>query len=182
MKKIIGIAIFLLFIASGAQKASAQRIALKSNLLEWCATSPNLGIEARLSRWFTFDMNISANPLPLTIANCRLNNIIVQPELRFWLNRPMARHFVGFAADAGTYHIRLRNNRYSGDIICAGFTYGYALVLSRHWNVEFEGGIGLAHVNGFKYRQFQARPAEPNQSKYFLAPVRLGVTFSYILK
>ena len=40
----------------------------------------------------------------------------------------------------------VRDYRYQGSFLGAGATYGYQWILSRHWNIEAEVGVGYAHV------------------------------------
>ena len=54
-------AILFIFIAISFQ-VSAQRMAIKTNTLEWLAASPNLGVEFPLNDWMTAEISASANP------------------------------------------------------------------------------------------------------------------------
>ena len=42
--------------------AKAQRVALKTNTLDWVLMSPNLTLDTRLSRRVTFEIGIAGNP------------------------------------------------------------------------------------------------------------------------
>jgi len=182
MKKILRYFTILGLLILGAQSVNAQRLALKTNAIDWLTLSPNLSLEARLNRHFTLDIGIVGNPIKITIADIRFNTFRVQPELRYWFNRPMARHFMGFALLGGIYDTQFRSHYYSGDAYAAGFTYGYALVLNRHWNMEFTAGVGLARVRAYKWRTWEPRPSDMNFNKWCIIPIRLGVSFSYIFK
>lgn len=163
-------------------KMSAQRIALKTNAVEYLILSPNLTVEARLSRVLSLQLGVACNPINKPIAGIQLANFRVEPELRYWFNRPMARHFVALSATAGTYSLKLRSRYLSGDAIAAGISYGYALVLSKHWNMEAEIGVGLGNFKGYSYREGENRPAEKNFSHTLPVPIRFGLSFSYIFK
>ncbi|MCM1349275.1 MAG: DUF3575 domain-containing protein [Firmicutes bacterium] len=161
----------------------AQRVALKSNVIDWLLISPNLSMEARISPRITLDFGVAVNPfdkIPYG-SDIKLRNFRINPEVRYWFNRPMAKHFVGFALSGGSYNLELKEHCYNGDFFAAGFTYGYALVLSKYWNVEFTAGIGLAKLHGFDYRKDEEKPYEPNNHKWIPVPIRAGVTFSYML-
>lgn len=180
-KKILILLIILLASATGT--IHAQRVALKTNALEWVALSPNLALEARMSRRVTFNITMGGSPLSHypALDNVRLRNFNITPSLRYWFNRPMARHFMGVNLTAVLFDVRLRDRCWSGDLFSAGLDYGYALVLSRHWNVEFTAGIGLGRARGYDYRSWQTRPSHPNMSRWVPVP-RLGVSFAYIFK
>lgn len=163
-------------------EASGQRLALKTNALEYFVLSPNLTLEARMSRRLTIQLGIAANPLTRPISDYKLTNFRVEPELRYWFNRPMARHFVALSATAGTFSFQFKNRYMTFDAVAAGISYGYALVLSRHWNMEAEIGLGLASVNGFDYHGKDNKPKNANLHKMMPVPVRCGLTFSYIFR
>lgn len=181
LKKLLRLFLFVLLLA-GAEGAMAQRVALRTNLVDWAMLSPNLTVEARLSHRLTLGMGFAGNPLKLKIADCRLNTFRFQPELRYWFNRPMARHYMGVAALASLYDFRHKGTVSQGDIFALGLTYGYALVLSRQWNVEFTLGAGIGKTRYFKYAENAAKPKNPNNSKWIPVPMNIGVSFAYIFK
>ena len=78
----------------------------------------------------------------------------------------MARHFMGISLLGGLYNAKFKEHLYEGDIWAAGLTYGYAFVLSRHWNMEATLGIGMAKLRAFsiigKERKNRQHPIFPN--------------------
>lgn len=164
-------------------RMQAQRVALKTNTLDWVALSPNLAVEARLSRHLSLQLAIASNPLSVSVFDTRLTNFRVEPELRYWFNRPMARHFMALSLTAATFNLRHADRYFVGDAVGAGLSYGYALVLSNHWNMEAEIGVGVAHFSAFNYRgSDDNRPDSKNFSRFLPVPIRLGLSFSYIFK
>ena len=123
-----------------------QTCALPIYAIDWLTMTPNLGLETRLSPRFSLDISVAVNPFDVSIMDVSNRNMRIQPELRYWFNRPMARHYMGLALLGGFYDTKIRSRIYEGDIIAGGLTYGYALVLSRHWNVEFTAGIGVGKM------------------------------------
>lgn len=162
-------------------RAEAQRLALKTNAIDWFMLSPNLTAEARLSQRLTLQLGVAANPTKISIADVQLTNFRVEPELRYWFNRPMARHFIALSATAATFNLRLKERHFNGDAVGAGVSYGYALVLSDHWNMEAEIGVGLAHISAKNYRGDIA-PNTRNYSHIRPVPIRVGLSFAYIFK
>lgn len=144
--------------------------------------SPNLTLEARLSRVLSLQVGVSANPITKPISGIKLANFRVEPELRYWFNRPMARHFVALSATGGACSLQLNDRFFQGDAVAAGISYGYALVLSKHWNMEAEIGVGLAHIKGYNYEGAENAPDAPNFSRFLPVPIRCGLSFSYIFK
>lgn len=174
----------LMALLLSAVPASAQRVALKTNAVDWLLCSPNAAMEFRLSDRLTFDLGVAVNPFSSTPygKNIKLQNFRFNPEIRYWFNRPMARHFVGVALTGGSYNLKFNDHYYKGDIAAAGVTYGYSLVLGRHWNVEFSLGIGVGRTWGYDYRGESGKPDNNNVNKWILVPIRTGVSFSYFLK
>lgn len=152
---------------------------MKTNALEWCVLSPNFALEARLSPKFSFQMGASAYPITKPINGYVLSNYRLEPELRYWFNRPMARHFMALSGTVGAYSLQLKDRHLKGDAVAVGLSYGYDLVLSRHWNLEFEVGAGLASINGTDFTGEEAWDM-PMEHKFKLVPMRLAVSFGYV--
>lgn len=106
---------------------SAQQVALKSNLLYWGTTTPNLGVELALDKKLTLDLTGAYNPwiFGSKEGNKKLQHWLVKPELRFWPYEKWDGHFLGiqgiFASyNAGGVHIplvpigHLQDYRYEG--------------------------------------------------------------------
>lgn len=164
-----------------APHLSAQRVAIKTNALDYLILSPNLTVEAQVSRVLSVQLGVATNPLSSTIKGVKLSNFRVEPEIRYWFNRPMARHFVALSMTGATCSLQFDDRHISGDAVAAGLSYGYALVLSRHWNMEAEIGLGLAHFRGYDYKG-TIKPIEKNCTKLLPVPIRLGLSFSYVFK
>ena len=183
-RKKIGIltrCIILTAILIAAHSATAQRVALKTNTIDWITLSPNLSVEARLNSPLSLQIGFAANPFNFAIADLCLKNFRVEPELRYWFNRPMARHFMALSLTAGAYSLRHADHHFTGDAVGAGLSYGYAVVLSNHWNMEVEAGVGIAHLSAYNYYGDVA-PESKNYSRFIPVPIRLGLSFSYIFK
>ncbi len=175
-------ALLLLLFMLAAPNVKAQRLSLKTNALEYLILSPNLTVEARLSRVMSLQVGVAANPMTKPINGLRATNFRVEPELRYWFNRPMARHFLALSTTAGFYNVQGNHHIYSGSVVAAGISYGYALVLSKHWNMEAEIGVGVGHFRGFDYKDSEAKPETPNFSRTLPVPIRVGLTFGYVFK
>lgn len=161
--------------------ASAQRIGIKTNALYWAAATPNLGVEFRLNRHLTLDVEGAFNKFSIKSHSSRA--VAFMPEMRYWLSaRPQAGHFIGVMALAADYKVNLNGKWHNGDIAGAGATYGYSFVLSRRWSFEATAGIGLARIREKKYKEGEAAPKTANNSKWTPAPLKLGATFTYLIK
>lgn len=161
---------------------AAQRVALKTNALYWATMSPNLGLEFRLSRHFTLNVEAAANPFKVS-EKFKTRFFGVSPEVRYWFEgRPQAHHFLGAMALGSTYSLTLKDKFHEGDAWGAGLTYGYSFVLSNRWSLETTVGAGLLKINEKKYNRGEAIPEKANRDKFIFAPMKAGITFVYLIK
>ena len=114
-----------------ACKTEGQNIAVKSDLLTGMLSSPNLGVEVRLSERFTLETGFHYNPFPAG-ENKRWKHWFVQPELRYWMCQPYGGHFFGVNLMYGVYNAGkmklplglfkgVRSDRYEGNVMGACF-------------------------------------------------------------
>lgn len=170
----------MVFCVLSFQNSNAQRIALKTNVLELATLSPNLGITFRTSRHFTMGFDLIANPV--SINKYKLTFVGIDGEGRYWFSRVMARHFVGVIGLAESHNFRFDTNYHKGDAFAAGLVYGYAWPISKRWNIEASVGAGLVHYRDMKWKEGESAPSSPNNTKTVLAPIKADISFSYILK
>lgn len=169
--------LFCLFSINGY----AQKLALKTNLVQWATISPNLGAEFVLNNHLSLDISASFNVWD-PYSSLDLKHALLQPELRYWFGRPMSRHFLGITTFYSSYDI-LQNHKYHyGDAAAAGMTYGYDVVINKHWNFEASVGIGALYYRQFKYNDTETRPQQINDSGWALVPIKLAISFVYILR
>ena len=150
--------LILLLLGTASLGTSAQQVGIKTNLLYDAALSPNLGVEIQTApRW---SLDISGNINAWTVNGHKWKHWLAQPEMRFWFCEAFTGHFVALHALGGQYNIgnidngikflgtdfsRLGDRRYQGWFAGAGIAYGYSWILSKHWNLEAEIGIGWAY-------------------------------------
>jgi|WetSurMetagenome_2_1015567.scaffolds.fasta_scaffold222456_2 hypothetical protein len=157
----------------------AQRIALKTNALYWATLSPNIEGEFRLSRHYTLDLGVMGNDM--SKGRYRLKFVQAAPEVRYWFSRPMSRHYIGLTTFVASYDLKIKDTNYKGDAIAAGLTYGFDWVISRRCNIETSLGAGLVRYRCFDYSVGDVRPSSPNKNKTVFAPMKVGLSFSYLL-
>lgn len=159
----------------------AQRVSVKTNALYWAGATPNIGVEFRLNRHFTLNVEGLGNRFK---AGSKLDTRVLgfMPEARYWFSiRPQAGHFVGLMGMATDYDITLKNKIHKGDAVGAGVTYGYSFVLSRRWSMEATAGLGVLNVRKVDHRKGEPEPASATSSLK-LTPMKLGLSFVYIIK
>ena len=139
--------------------AKAQDVAIKSNLLYDATATVNLGVEVGLAPKWTLDLSGNLNAWNVN-PDKRWKHWLVQPEARYWFCDRFSRHFLGFHLLGGQYNIgglqnnlsflgtdfsQLTNKRFQGWGAGAGVAYGYSMILGKHWNLEFELGVGYIY-------------------------------------
>lgn len=165
----------------------AQHLAIKTNALMDVALVPNVGLEVVTGEHSSVDVSVFGSHKPYGL-HCTLLGL--QPEYRFWFNgRPMVREYVGFSALLTTYDIGLGKQVYNGDAAGIGITGGYAFMIGKRWNLELCGGFGALVFHQKQYHSgdnyddyFVDEATKANAWGYKLFPIKLGVTFSYIIK
>ncbi|MGL5683322.1 MAG: DUF3575 domain-containing protein [Marinifilaceae bacterium] len=175
MKKyiLLGCFVFISFFCN------AQHIAIKSNVLELGLSSPNLGFEFVLSRKLSLELSSGYNNWGF---KDRINYFRLQPELRYWFQRPLIQHALGVSLLYLNNNIKADGTRFDGDIVGGGLTYGYSCVLGERWNLEVGVGAGMVRCKQFKWEKNESKPEEPNVDKWTFAPIKCGVSFVYIIR
>lgn len=162
-------------------------VALKTNLLYWATSTPNIGVEVGLGKQLTLD--VSGNYNPWTFGDKgKLQHWLVQPELRFWTCERFSGHFIGIHAHYADYDIgriemfNIGTDRYKGNLYGAGISYGYQWILGNRWNLEATIGIGYARLKYDKYDCGQCDPVKTGVTKNYFGPTKAGVTLVFIIK
>lgn len=166
---------------------SAQQIAVKTNLLTDIVLTPSLGVELVTGEHMSLDFTFMGNYIPFWI-NSKV--LAFQPECRYWFNgRPMTREYIGIAALATMYDVTLGKKVYDGEAAGAGLTGGYVFNLSERWNFELTGGVGVIFFNMKQYHRddnyddyVSGGESSANAWGYKILPIKLSVSFSYIIK
>lgn len=191
LKRSLSLLIFLSLISLCGK---SQTVGLKSNLLADATTSPNLGIEVGVApKW---SVEIVGEMNDWSINRHLWKHWLVEPEARYWFCDIFAGHFIGLHVIAGQYNFgnisngitflgskfkNLTDYRYQGWAAGAGFAYGYAWVLGKHWNLEAEIGIGWLYT---RYDKFSCencgKRLEKNKPHNYVGPTKLALNLEYI--
>ncbi|MBQ8483762.1 MAG: DUF3575 domain-containing protein [Bacteroidales bacterium] len=185
----------IIFMASAAD-AGAQNIGVKTNLLYDATRTINVGVETILAppKW-TFDLSLNYNAWANRNGSIR-KHAMVQPEFRYWLCDRFAGHFFGFHLHGGIFNIGnidtdfkflgtdfsvLKDYRCQGWFGGAGVSYGYAIPLDVHWNIEFELGAGYAYS---VYDQFECAQCGEiilnDQPHHYVGLTKAAVSIVYL--
>ena len=174
--------------------ANAQDVALKTNLINDIALSPNIGVEVGLAPKWTLDMTAEMNLWKVDGRSWK--HLYFQPEARYWFCQRFFPHVIGFHALGGIYNFgklnlpfnmlgsnlkELKDKRYQGWAAGAGVVYGYAWPLHKHWNIEAALGIGWLYTRFDSYPcQICGTKIDRNKSHNYFGPTKLSVAVEYI--
>lgn len=174
--------------------ANAQDVALKTNLINDIALSPNIGVEVGLAPKWTLDMTAEMNLWKVDGRSWK--HLYFQPEARYWFCQRFSGHFIGFHALGGIYNFgklnlpfnmlgsnlkELKDKRYQGWAVGAGVVYSYAWPLHKHWNIEAALGIGWLYTRFDSYPcQTCGTKIDRNKSHNYFGPTKLSVAVEYI--
>lgn len=194
LNKIIFTAIVWITVLFGCSPANAQDVALKTNLINDIALSPNIGVEVGLAPKWTLDMTAEMNLWKVDGRSWK--HLYFQPEARYWFCQRFSGHFIGFHALGGIYNFgklnlpfnmlgsnlkELKDKRYQGWAAGAGVVYGYAWPLHKHWNIEAALGIGWLYTRFDSYPcQVCGTKIDRNKSHNYFGPTKLSVAVEYI--
>ncbi len=137
------------------QLGHTRQFGIKTNLLYWATTTPNLGVEMAVGKKHTAQVFFGLNPWKQSGGDhSSLRHWMVMPEYRYWFNQNFDGWFIGAHALGGQYNVGgvkfpfgllkgLRNHRNEGWYAGGGITAGKQWNLSKHWNLEASIGLGI---------------------------------------
>lgn len=185
--------LLLLLLLGGFQVASAQKAAIKSNLLYWGAVaSPNVGMEFALGKRTTLELGGGFNLWNLKDGK-RFKHWLVQPELRYWMCEAFNGHFFGLHAHGAQFNVggwdiplgrlaAFKDTRYQGYLYGAGLSYGYHWILSPRWNFELSLGGGFARIHYEKFPCVHCGSKLAEGDHTYFGVTRAAVSLVYLIK
>lgn len=171
---------------------SAQKAALKTNLLYGATATPNLQLELGLSKKSTLELGSGMNWFEFS-DNKKFKHILVQPEYRYWFCETFNGSFIGIHAHGAQFNVggwdipvgrldAFKNRRYEGYLYGAGVSYGYQWVLSPRWNFEASLGGGFSRIHYDKY-QCATCGTKLDDGKYnYFGVTKAALSLIYIIK
>lgn len=186
MKKLF----LLLALVLGSLSLSAQKVAVKTNLLYDVTTTLNLGFEFRVAPKWTID--VSGNYNPFSFKNDKkIKHWLVQPEARYWFCEAFNGHFLALHALGGVFNVgnmdlgiypSFKNHRYEGEMYGAGLGYGYQFILGKRWNLGLEIGVGWIRANYDKYDCPHCGEWIKDGKKDYFGLTKAAISLIYIIK
>lgn len=174
--------------------AKAQVAGIKTNLLYDAALSPTLGLEFGLAPKWSLDISGTFNNWE--VNDKRWKQWMVQPEFRYWFCQRFSGSFFAMHAIGGQYNFgnlnfggrnflgtdlkQLENHRLQGWMAGAGIGYGYSWILSKHWNIEAEIGIGWIFTRYDKFNCDKCgKKIESDKPHNYYGPTKAAVDLIY---
>lgn len=186
--------ILCIFLVLTSLQVSAQSVSVKTNLIYDVSTTVNLGAEFGLSPKWTLDVSANYNGWTFS-ENKKWKHWLIQPEVRYWLCERFNGHFVGAHLLGGIYNIgnldtdfmllgtdfgQLKNYRYEGWMAGVGVGYGYQWLLSRHWSLEAEIGVGYVYSRADKFECATCgEKLEDNEPHHYVGPTKVALSLIY---
>ncbi len=171
-------------------------VAVKSNLLYGSvALAPNIAGETAVSPNCTIDISFGYNGWNRCGSvddNRKMAHSLLQPEFRYFPCEVFNGHFFGLhgiycAYNISDHHIPLiigeisKDYRYEGKGYGFGLSYGYQLLLSKRWNLEFELGVGYVRVAYDLHYSYKCAPRIAYKKGNYVGPTRVGVSIAFII-
>jgi outer membrane protein OmpA-like peptidoglycan-associated protein len=139
-------------------KEKVEVVALKNNLLYDAAATPNLQLEIRLAPKWTLELGAGFNPFPLKDTQFpKWRHVSASIAPRYWFCNAFHRDFIsvnvayahynvaGNAYPIGWMYPQVKDNRYQGDAVMAGASYGWHFAITPHFSIELEAGVDAGY-------------------------------------
>ncbi len=198
---IIRLCVVVLLFGGGHSDMQAQ-VAIKTNLLYDATTTPNLGIEIGTGARNTLQLFYGLNPWTFdsdSKGERKAKHWVLIPEFRWWTCTKFNGQFFGVHLMGGQFNAAnvdlpipggffkgeniakgVKDYRYQGDFAGIGFTYGWQWILSRHFNIEAEIGVGYNHVWYDKYPCYECGAKIASGGTNYVGVTKLGLSLLYI--
>lgn len=181
---------------SWTSNLKAQDFAVKTNLIYDATATLNAGAEVGLAPKWTFELTGNLNAWT-PFGEMRWKHWMAQPELRYWFCERFNGHFLGAHVLGGQYNFGqipnslswwpfntdltpLNDFRFQGWAVGAGVAYGYSYILSRHWNIEFELGLGYIYTVFDVYQcKDCGKKVKDNEDYHYVGPTKAAVNLIY---
>lgn len=164
-----------------ALDATSQHVSVKTNALMLGGGFPNLGIELVTGKRTSFEFSGFGCYKPY---NREAVVVGAMPEFRYWISgRPMVRSYIGLNALVASYRLNWNDKTFRGDAGGLGIGFGYSLVLSPRWNIEFGAGVGAVYFRQQKYSEQEKYDLDyPTDKGFKFFPTKLAISVAYIIK
>lgn len=160
---------------------SAQKIALKTNALEWATATSNISAEFAFGKKMSGELSVLYNPFTFS-GNKKISGIAFQPEIKYWFCIPFYKHYIGIHPFFSDYNVGWTKYRYQGQLYGCGLSYGYQMILSKRLNLEFTLGVGYARMDHDRYERYRCGLFLDSLTGNYFGLTKLGISIVYFIK
>ena len=165
------------------QDGFQEQLRLKTNLLPWLATIPNLGAEYVFAKRWSMALDVWFCPWKVT-DRFSVKTVAILPEARFWVNRNNKGSFFNIHLNVAWFNVRANHYRYQDatrPLLGAGIGYGYRVRINNRWGFEFEIGAGMANAKYDRFYNVDNGALIDTRVTTYWGIDRLSVAFTYNL-
>lgn len=180
--------LFFLIFAAKPQTVEAQNVAISTNAVDWLNFgTANIGVGLDVSRHFSVEAGARYNPWSFSRKSSGLTVMNRQTTafagVRFWPWYIFSGWWIAARcqysdfSDTGIWRYALNEGKALG----ASLSFGYTLMLSRHFNMEFGAGVwGGRLLEHNLYHCPQCMRIRESGPKAFIAPDNISVSVIYL--
>jgi len=165
-------------------------LAIKTNLAYNAIITPNLALEIPFKRRYSIEIHSTYNAWDMK-DNVKWKNIIVMPELRYWLKRSMDGNYFGAHIGWSRYNIGglmmpyfsdAKYYRYDGWAVALGVSYGKQTRLFGNLYFDMNIGLGVIYTEYDKYLQPKCGAYWGTFKNILVAPTKIGLSLVYLIE
>ena len=129
------------------REASAQRVSVSTDLLEFASLSPNVSVQFTPGRHSTFAVGVTGSPWRVS-PGVYYRHLGVAAEYRHWLGISMSGHSVSARLRYSSFDLCFGGDRTrrTGDSVSAVAVYGWSKVLTPRINLRPHAGAGVGYA------------------------------------
>ena len=165
-------------------------VGVKTNSPYWGTATFNAGVEVRLAKKWTLELEAGLNPFDGKKDDGSygrsLKHLRLHPELRYWFCESFHKHFLGLHIPYLLYNVSdvkllgVENERSQGWGMGGGVSYGYQWLLSEHWNLEATVGVGYLYLDYDKYPCANCGSKIESGHKHYFGPTQAAISIMYL--
>lgn len=189
--------LFILFsLWTLSQSCRGQQVGLRTNVLYWATTTPNLGFDVRLGNRTSLSLSAGYNPFEFSSSTDASGNLrprklkhwLVVPEFKYWFCKSFEGHYLSVHALAGRYNAggllggNFEKYRYKGSAYGLGLGWGHQWALGKRWGVEASLSLGYVYLRYDKYDCVSCGEHLGKYTRHYWGPTKAEVSFLYYLQ
>ena len=179
MKKLILLILVMLTLTAG--DALAQTFSIRTSATMLATATPNIELSMPISKKISIHLPVLYNPWIMK-ENSRFQQLTTMPGVRLWQQQVGVHYFSSFYAIAMRYHVGGwldKEFRYDGTGYGAGAGIGYSWVLSDHFNLDLEAGLGIIWADYDKCGWQSDSHRYGSYKGLRLIPTKLDISIAY---